>query len=98
MNLPLVYRPEVRDEIDEEYTWYEEQRAGLGEEFLAAVRTTLDSIQRNPGRYGVVHREVRAAPMRRFPYVAYYRVEADRIVVMAIQHGRRDPRRWRSRV
>jgi len=32
---PLTLRPVARAEIDEAYHWYEERRAGLGEEFLA---------------------------------------------------------------
>ncbi len=97
MSLPLAYRPEVREEIDAAYTWYEQRRAGLGEKFLTAVRDVLDRIQQNPEMYGVAYRDVRGVPLRRFPYVVYYRVEATRLLVLAVQHGRRDPRDWQSR-
>jgi hypothetical protein len=44
MRLPVVFRPEARDEVDEAYAWYERQRPGLGEEFLAAVgRSWIES-------------------------------------------------------
>jgi plasmid stabilization system protein ParE len=36
--------------------------------------------------------------VRRFPYSVYYVVEPSQIVVLAIFHGRRDPKQWRSRV
>jgi plasmid stabilization system protein ParE len=36
--------------------------------------------------------------LKRFPYVVYYRVEAERLVILAVQHGRRDEARWHSRV
>ena len=32
MNYALVFRPEVREELDEAYSWYESQQAGLGDE------------------------------------------------------------------
>lgn len=48
MNLPLVYRPEVQNEIDVAHAWYEERRAGLGKELLAELRVLLDRIQQNP--------------------------------------------------
>jgi len=35
---------------------------------------------------------------RRFPYGIYYRVYADRVEVIAVQHSRRDPADWQSRV
>lgn len=97
MSLPLAYHPAVRAEIDEAYGWYERQRPGLGEEFLVVLRDYLDRIRLNPEMYGLVYRDVRAVPLRRFPYIVYYRAMPDRVIVMAVQHGKRHPRRWRSR-
>jgi plasmid stabilization system protein ParE len=97
MTLFLAYRHEARDDIDEAYAWYEQQKAGLGERFLSALRDVLDAIAANPDHCGVVHRDVRASTLRRFPYVVYYRVETARVLILAVQHGRRDPRRWQSR-
>ena len=34
MNYALVFRPEVREELNEGYSWYEGQQEGLGDEFL----------------------------------------------------------------
>ena len=73
MSLPIVFEPEVEAEVDEAYHWYEGQRRGLGEGFLAAVRAALDRIQLNPELHAVVYREVRRALVRRFPYAVYYR-------------------------
>lgn len=95
MKLPLAFHPEVRDEA---YVWYEVQREGLGEEFLASVRNALDGIGDAPELGPAVYRNVRVRLVHRFPYGVYYRVEADRIRVIAIQHGRRHPRRWKSRL
>jgi hypothetical protein len=33
----LIFAPEVEGDIAEAYTWYEQQRIGLGEDFLGAV-------------------------------------------------------------
>jgi len=98
MTLPIVYRVEVPDEINEAEEWYDEQRPGLGRQFRATLTGHLDTIVAAPLAYAVEYREVRSAPMQRFPYVVYYRVESDRIVVIAVLHGRRDPRTWQRRV
>ena len=37
MNYALVFRPEVREEVDEAYTWYGSQQLGLGDEFLDCI-------------------------------------------------------------
>ena len=34
MTIPIGFRPEAVDEVDAAYEWYEEQRAGLGEDFF----------------------------------------------------------------
>lgn len=34
MNYVLVFRPEVREELNEAYDWYESQKQGLGDNFL----------------------------------------------------------------
>ena len=41
--------------------------------------------------------ETRRALVRRFPYAIYFRPVSDEVVVLAVMHGRRLPRRWRSR-
>jgi plasmid stabilization system protein ParE len=97
MSLPLVFEPEVEAEVDEAYRWYERQRQGLGEDFLAAVQATLDRVQINPELPAIIYRDVRRALVRRFPYAVYYRVEPERIAVVAIHHVKRDPRRRQSR-
>lgn len=45
MTPPLTLRAAADGEIAEARLWYEEKRAGLGQEFLAAVRTTLRAIE-----------------------------------------------------
>jgi hypothetical protein len=49
MTLPLAFHEDVRDEVDDAYLWYERQRGGLGEEFLAAVQEVLEQIASSPG-------------------------------------------------
>ncbi len=39
----LVYRPEVVADVRAAFDWYERQRAGLGEEFLAALARAEDT-------------------------------------------------------
>ena len=95
--LPVIFHSEVRAEIDQAYAWYEEKSTWLGDEFLTNVRSLLERIQERPEVHRVIYRNVRAALVRRFPYVVYYRVEQHQIVVLAIQHGRRNPRDWQAR-
>ena len=98
MSLPLVFHPDVYDEVDQAYCWYEQQRAGLGDDFLAAFDEVYRRLQQTPKVHQVIYQDVRRALPRRFPYSVYYRVHADRVEVIAVQHSRRDPSHWQSRV
>lgn len=97
MNLPLVFQADVRNEIDDAYAWYETQRHGLGEEFLTEVQRVLDQIVRNPEIHAPIYQTVRHSRVKRFAYAIYYRIELDRINVIAVHHSKRDPRHWQSR-
>jgi plasmid stabilization system protein ParE len=98
VSLPVFYLPEAEGDIDQAYYWYETQRAGLGEEFLEEVRLLVDHLRDNPQLYGVLFRKIRAVPLRRFPYVIYYRDRDADILIIAVQHARRSYRAWRGRV
>ena len=44
MSLPVVLRPEARAEFDEAFDWYEQQRSGLGVDFVTQVQEVFDRI------------------------------------------------------
>lgn len=90
----------LRDEADQDLStaasWYQ-QHAGLGQEFLDEVLSTLRSISEEPLRYPLVRRNTRRALIRRFPFGVYFRVDETYIIVVAVMHGSRHPGRWQNR-
>ncbi|MBI1983170.1 MAG: type II toxin-antitoxin system RelE/ParE family toxin [Acidobacteria bacterium] len=90
MKPKLVILPPAEADISEAYLWYEARSAGLGSEFLRAVDACLAAVERNPRSYPVVHKEVRRALPRRFPFATFYVIEGERIAVVALLHARRD--------
>jgi plasmid stabilization system protein ParE len=93
----LVFRPQAAEELLDAKQWYDENRSGLGDEFVEAVESTFQRIAETPLAFAEVHGSIRRAIMRRFPYGVYFRVLDAEIVVLGVIHGRRDPRRWQSR-
>ena len=75
MTLSVHLRPIARAELQQAYTWYEEQREGLGEDFLLCIEASLDVIRDNPHQFPVMHDEIRRAVIRRFPYAIFYLVK-----------------------
>jgi plasmid stabilization system protein ParE len=98
MTVEIRLRPEAAQDLADAAEWYEEQRAGLGHEFLDEARATLSTIAEMPSMYAQIHRSARRALMQRFPFGIFYRIDGDRIVVLAILHGSRHPRRWKGRL
>lgn len=78
--------------------WYETQQEGLGAEFREAVNEALARAGRNPFAYPERYRASRRVLLRRFPYVIWYKIQAEDIVVLARVHGKRNPRVARRRV
>ena len=94
----VVVRPEAAADIEDAFQWYESQQPGLGEQFLAALRSMQELLLDHPESFPVLHRDTRRALIpQRFPYGLFYRIYGDTIVVVACMHAKRDPRRWQRR-
>lgn len=98
MSLPILVRDEAEADLAEAALWYERRCVGLGTEFLRAVDACLSLISRQPEIFPMVHREARMGLPRKFPFLIIYRVFPDFISVVAVVHGNRHPRSWRSRI
>ena len=84
-------------DIAEAATWYEEKKAGLGQEFLAVLHGQLARIRQAPRRCPADGAGLRRALVTRFPYCIHYRIESERVLIVAVLHGKRDPRTPRRR-
>lgn len=98
MTRRLILRPEAEADIAVAAQWYEERKRGLSLQFRAALDRTLSSIIARPELYARVHRELRRALLRRFPYGVFYLILPEAIIVLAVLHTSRSPSVWRARV
>jgi plasmid stabilization system protein ParE len=98
VSFPVILRDEAEVGMAEAALWYERRSLGLGAEFVRSVDACLALVSRQPTLFPVIHREARMALPRRFPYLIIYRVFPDFISVIAVIHGKRHPRRWKSRL
>ena len=71
MTRRLLFRPEAQSELLDARVWYEEQRAGLGHLFAAAVETTIAAILEDPSAYPRVYGDTRRALVNRFSYARW---------------------------
>lgn len=92
-----IFRPAAAADIERAYRWYEDERVGLGEEFLEEVSVTVNAVLTQPRAFPVLHRDTRRALVRRFPFGLFYRIIDDTVVFVACFHARRDPSGWKRR-
>lgn len=97
--MPVVrYRSEVADDLRDAAGWYDNKRAGLGDEFLTAFWSAIDAATDRPLSFPITQTGLRACRLRRFPYVVHFRYDNDEIIVFAVMFGGRDTSAWIDRV
>jgi plasmid stabilization system protein ParE len=98
MAIELILAAEVESDLAGAHAWYEERRAGLGEEFLSCVDACIQAIVRMPGSYPVIHETYQRALLRRFPYAVFFDFRDERVTVYGVFHTSRHPDKWRERL
>jgi plasmid stabilization system protein ParE len=95
---PVIFTRPARAELIHAQDWYENEVPGLGRQFRAAPDATVTRISADPWQFPIIHKKVRRALFRRFPYALMFVIEADgALTVIACFHGSRDPARWQTR-
>jgi plasmid stabilization system protein ParE len=97
MTRQFILRARAEDDIRSAFEWYESQRAGLGAEFLAALRQRLEAVRANPEASPVLYRGIRRTVVSRFPYLIFYVTRPERVTVLAVLHHARNPAVWPRR-
>ncbi len=99
MKFTIEFRKDALEDILGAINWYENQIAGLGDEFFIALTNEVRNIRRNPLLYAAKYKNVRKAITKRFPYIIYFIVSpANVIIVLAVLHMKRGDTTWEKRI
>jgi len=90
-------RPEAETDLEEAALWYEKQNPRLGDEFLDEGQGIFKILSENAYLYAVTHKNTRRALVHRFPFGVSYLIDQNSIIVVAVMHGSRHPKRWQKR-
>jgi len=85
---------ELADAVD----YYNVQCPGLGFEFAAEIKSTLNRILSFPEAWPPLSSRTRRCLTDRFPYGVLYQVRKDHILITAVMHLKRDPMKWQDRM
>ena len=89
--------PEAEKELLEAAQWYSQQSIGLDYEFIRCIDEAMARIVRAPLMFPAVHRDRRRVIVKRFPYSIIFDVMEDEVLIYAIFHFSRSPKRWKRR-
>lgn len=91
MTYDLLILPKAEEDIETSYTWYEERRAGLGYDFILNLEAGFEEILRDPYKFKVEYKAVRKHLIKRFPFKIVYIVKDQKVIIIGVLHGKRNP-------
>jgi plasmid stabilization system protein ParE len=89
----LLVRPEAEQDLAAAQDWYEQKRAGLGDEFLDEVAGAMRELADDPERTRLYYRQFRRVRLRRFPYKVFHQVIGERVLVFRVLHAKQEHER-----
>jgi plasmid stabilization system protein ParE len=94
----VVLLPKAREDLSKAARYLEVEKPGLGRRLTDEVQNALERLSTNPNVGAEVRPGVRKLLVRRFPYSLIYRITPEYVLVLAVMHHRRHPRRWQDRL
>lgn len=99
----VEFHPLASLEVSDAVRWYDRQRVGLGDQYLAAVSAAISRSARWPNvGTPVEFADSGAVAIRKvatvgFPYALGYEVADNTLTVLAVFHPHRQPNYWTQR-
>ena len=81
----------ARQDLEDGFEFYEQQKPGIGEYFLRTPQAEIASLDGHAGVHSRCFGHYYRMLSGRFPFAVYYRIEQDTILVDAVLDCRRDP-------
>jgi hypothetical protein len=89
----LVIKQEAYDDLQAAYDYYEEQKAGLGDDFLEKVKERINYLKTYPLHFTKVEKDFRQTLIDKFPYLIIYELSRREVTVYAFFHCSRNPKK-----
>jgi plasmid stabilization system protein ParE len=89
MPYDLIIKAGASQDTTNAYLYYEGEKDGLGERFLAALKACYEKILENPEYYSFISPKgsLRDVKIKGYPYVVVYDVEADEVIIYSIHNS-----------
>jgi len=96
--MQIEFHPDVVNDLEGSFNWYEDQLNGLGYQFLDELESGFTAIKNFPDTWANFQYGFKRYILNRFPFSIIYTVSNDQIFVIAIMHNSRKPGYWVDRI
>ena len=93
----IVFHTDAAEEMQAAAAYYAARAPGLGDTFLDEIEQGLRRMQQFPRLWPVYEGEYRRYLLQRFPYGLMYRIDPEKIFILAVAHLHRHPGYWKNR-
>lgn len=83
---------DARFDLAEAYDWYTGKSEFLAKRFLASIRETIVFLETNPLLFQLAYKSFRQAPVKIFPYLLFYKIINQEVIIYRVFHTKRNPR------
>lgn len=85
--------PVAHKDLQKARNWYNNQKEHLGDDLKFEIAEQINYISKFPRHFQKVHKDLRQANVKRFPYSIFYlfQEKANLIIIVGIFHNSRDP-------
>jgi plasmid stabilization system protein ParE len=92
------FHPEADQELSEHALFYERREPGLGERFIDEIDAGIAILVLQPRIGQQFEEEFRYFVLDEFPFSLVYRIEPEKIWIVAVAHQSRRPGYWHERI
>jgi len=85
----LVFRVEAEKDLEDIQDYYNKILPAITDNFFMEFFETMDFIEGEPELFQIRYREIRIAPLNRFPYGIHYKQSGEKIIVYRVLHTKR---------
>lgn len=93
--MKVIIRLSAERDIQEIFDWYQNIREGLGDDFLEDFQNQLRYFEKFPRSFRFGYKIFRITSLDRFPYLIYFRITREGIIIQKIGHAHRSRRKLR---
>ncbi len=98
MEYKIVLLPKAIDDLNASIDWCISIYRNLAEQFVLEVENAFQLISKNPFLFQTSHADYKMVNTQRFPFKIVYKVITSDIIIIAVFHHKRDPKKIIKRI